>query len=252
VYVARQEQFHGNNSLAVLLAVIASYAVSLCLIAGRIGGWYLSTITGLYESRESRMAKLSDPWDHHDWSSREYVSGWAERQNEREIDRQEIFRLIARTLAVDTNAAISILDLGSGYGALAQFLLEHFPRATAVCQDGSDEMVQLGRQRMEHLRGRFQYVLCDFSKAGWSSDITQEFDAVVSSIAIHNVRSPDVIRSIYQDSFHLLKNGGCFLNFDRMTPSQEQQIGWLEQAGFNDVKCFWDGGRRALIGGYKK
>ena len=198
------------------------------------------------------MAKLSDPWDHHDWSSKEYVSGWAERQNEREVDRQEIFRLIARTLSLDSNAAISILDLGSGYGALAQFLLEHFPQATAVCQDGSDEMAQLGKERMKHLQGRIQYVLSDFSKAGWSTKIKGRFDGVVSSIAIHNVRSPDVIRSIYQDSFRLVKSGGCFLNFDRMTPTQEEQLGWLKQAGFHNVKCFWDGGRRALIGGYKK
>lgn len=198
------------------------------------------------------MAKLSDPWDHHDWSSREYVSDWAERQNEREVDRQEIFRLIARTLSLDSNAVMTILDLGSGYGALAQFLLEHFPRATAVCQDGSDEMAKLGKERMKHLQGRIQYVLSDFSKPGWSTKIKGTFDGVVSSIAIHNVRSPDIIRSIYQDSFRLVKSGGCFLNFDRMTPSQEEQLGWLEQAGFNNVKCFWDGGRRALIGGYKK
>jgi len=37
-----------------------------------------------------------------------------------------------------------------------------------------------------------------------------------------------------------------------MTPSQKVQLSWLKQAGFVDVKCFWDGGRRALVGGYKK
>jgi hypothetical protein len=30
------------------------------------------------------------------------------------------------------------------------------------------------------------------------------------------------------------------------------QLSWLKQAGFVDVKCFWDGGRRALVGGHKK
>jgi rhodanese-related sulfurtransferase len=46
--------------------------------------------------------------------------------------------------------------------------------------------------------------------------------------------------------------GGCFLNFDRMTPSLNQQLKWLKEAGFENVKCFWDGGRRALVGGFKK
>jgi ubiquinone/menaquinone biosynthesis C-methylase UbiE len=197
------------------------------------------------------MAKLVDPWNHHDWSSKKYVSEWAERQDEREVEREKIFRMIAKLLAHDPKAPIDILDLGAGYGALAQFLLNHFSNAKAVCQDGSDAMAKLGRKRMECFKGRFKYAVCDFSKPGWSRKIKGSFDAVVSSIAIHNVRSPDIIRSIYKETFSLLKSGGCFLNFDRMTPSQKDQLAWLKEAEFANVKCFWDGGRRALVGGYK-
>jgi tRNA (cmo5U34)-methyltransferase len=201
---------------------------------------------------EATMAKLVDPWEHHDWSSKEYVSDWAARQDEREAEREKIFRSIARIVSTDTQAAIKILDLGAGYGALAQYLLNYFPRAKAVCQDGSTEMAKLGRRRMASLKDRFEYVVCDFSKPGWNRKIKSRFDAVVSSIAIHNVRSPDIIRSIYGETFSLVKTGGCFLNFDRMTPSREKQLEWLKEAGFADVKCFWDGGRRAIVGGYKK
>ena len=198
------------------------------------------------------MAKLVDPWDHHDWSSKEYVSDWAERQDEREVEREKIFGAIAKLLSSDRQAAIKILDLGAGYGALAQFLLNYFPNAVAVCQDGSAEMAKLGRQRMHSLKGRFQYVLSDFSKAGWSRKIKGPFDAVVSSIAIHNVRSPEIIRAIYQETFSLVRAGGGFFNFDRMTPSKNQQIAWLKEAGFVDAKTFWDGGRRAIVGGHRK
>jgi ubiquinone/menaquinone biosynthesis C-methylase UbiE len=198
------------------------------------------------------MAKLVDPWDHHDWSSQQYVNQWAEGQDKREVEREEIFRLIARTLSDDSQAALTILDLGAGYGALTQFLLKHFPNSTALCQDGSEEMAKLGRERMEHLTGRFDYVLCDFSKPGWRQKIKGTFDAVVSAIAIHNVRSPEIIKSIYAETFLLLKAGGLFLNFDRMTPSKEDQLAWLQDAGFRDVQSFWDGGRRALVGGYRR
>ena len=197
------------------------------------------------------MAKLVDPWDHHDWSSKKYVAEWVELQDEREAERERIFRAIAKIVSIEPQAAINILDLGAGYGALAHFLLNHFPNARAVCQDGSAEMAKLGRERMERYKGRFKYVLCDFSKPGWSRKIKGSFDAVVSSIAIHNVRSADIIRSIYEESFSLVKIGGCFLNFDRMTPSREEQLEWLREAGFANVKCFWDGGRRAIVGGYK-
>lgn len=198
------------------------------------------------------MPKISDPWDHHDWDSRNYVSQWADRQDQREIDRQEPFRLMAEILPYDQKAPITILDVGAGYGALAQFLLTHFSNATAVCQDGSEEMAKLGRKRMKHLKGRFKYVLCDFSKKGWSRKIKGPFEAVVSSIAIHNVRLPDIIRAIYGETFSLMKTGACFLNFDRMTPSLEDQMKWLREAGYENVKCFWEGGRRAILGGFKK
>ena len=140
------------------------------------------------------MAKIVDLWDHHDWSSKKYVSEWAERQDEREVERKKIFRSIAKILADDSRAVINILDLGAGYGALAQFLLNYFPNAKAVCQDGSDEMAKLGGKRMEPFNGRFKYVVCDFSKPGWSREIKGPFDAVVSSIAIHNVSSGEIIR----------------------------------------------------------
>jgi len=198
------------------------------------------------------MAKLLDPWDHHDWSSRKYVSQWAERQDDREVDREETFRLMAKILPYDKQDPFDILDLGAGYGALAQFLLHHFSNAKAVCQDGSTEMAKLGRARMKPLKKRCTYILSDFSKPGWSRKIKGSFDAVVSSIAIHNVRSPDIIRSIYAETFSLVKTGGCFLNFDRMTPSRDEQLSWLKEAGFADVKCFWDGGRRAVVGGNRK
>ena len=187
------------------------------------------------------MAKLIDPWGHHDWSSRKYVSEWAESQDEREVEREKIFLSMAKILSSDRQARIHILDLGAGYGALAQFLLSYFSRATVVCQDGSAEMAKLGCRRMKPFKGRFNYVLCDFSKPGWTRKIKGPFDAIVSSIAIHNVRSPEIIRSIYEETYSLVTSGGCFLNFDRMTPSRETQLSWLKTAGFTRVKCFWDG-----------
>jgi trans-aconitate methyltransferase len=76
-----------------------------------------------------------------------------------EKDRQEPFRVLADTIPFDKKEPIRILDLGAGYGALTQFLLDRFPDATAVCQDGSKEMARLGAARMKNLVGRFEYVL---------------------------------------------------------------------------------------------
>jgi ubiquinone/menaquinone biosynthesis C-methylase UbiE len=198
------------------------------------------------------MAKMIDPLGHHDWESSDYVQRWAERQKEREPSRQAPFNIMAETLPYKKKAAIRILDLGAGYGGLTQFLLRHFPAATAVCQDGSEEMAKLGRQRMKSFSGRFSYVVCDFSQAGWSRELKGKFDAVVSSIAIHNVRAPETIGAVYRETFPLVRPGGCFLNFDRQRPPLDEQLGLLRAAGFSDVRCFWSDEKRAVFGGFRR
>ncbi|HVO94537.1 MAG TPA: class I SAM-dependent methyltransferase [Terriglobales bacterium] len=188
----------------------------------------------------------------HNWSSADYVSRWAQGQDPKEPHREEAFSVLADTIPYEKSAALRILDMGAGYGALTKFLLERFPRATAICQDGSKEMAKLGSERMNHLSGRFEYVLCDFGKHGWSKLIPGTFGAVVSSIAIHNVGSPNIIRGIYEDAYTLVKPGGCFLNFDRPKPPWEEQMKWLRGAGFKDVKIFWQDENRAVFGGFRR
>ncbi|HWP57600.1 MAG TPA: class I SAM-dependent methyltransferase [Candidatus Acidoferrales bacterium] len=200
------------------------------------------------------MAKLVDPHEKHDWSSEDYVSFWATRQDGREQERREAFETLAETIPYSKNTPIRILDVGAGYGGLTQFLLQCFPNATAVCHDGSEEMAELGEKRMGRFKGRFSYVISDFSKKGWTSALKEPFEAVVSSIAIHNVREPEVIRSIYAEIYPLVKPGGCFLNFDRTVPSLEELLSWLTAAGFKDVKTFYrqENKKRAVFGGFKR
>ena len=199
------------------------------------------------------MAAKSHSDDHHDWHSKEYVARWAERQDARAPHRNQAFEVVAKTIPYGKTASIKILDIGAGYGGLTQFLLEYFPKASAVCQDGSKEMADLGKEQMKHLKGRFSYVLSDLKERSWSRKlkIKGPFDAVVSSIAIHNVRDPEIIHRIYKDIFPLIKPGGCFLDLDTTYPSLEVLLKWLDEAGFENVNCFWHAGRRGVFGGFK-
>jgi len=198
------------------------------------------------------MAKISDPWDHHDWDSRDYVQEWAERQDDSMPHREQAFGVIAATMPFAKDGRIKILDIGSGYGALTLYLLSQFRNGRAVCHDGSAEMLALGRKRLAAFEGRVKFIRSDLSKPGWSKKLKGPFDAVVSSIAIHNVREPAIIRSIYAESFDLVNPSGCFLNLDRMRPSVKEQLDWLREAGYQQVQRFWDGGKRAIVGGFKR
>ncbi len=70
------------------------------------------------------MVRIRDPHGIHDWSSKEYVQDWASRQDRSEDGRREGFQMLADSIPFPKRAAIRILDVGAGYGALMLFLLQ--------------------------------------------------------------------------------------------------------------------------------
>ena len=197
------------------------------------------------------MAQITDPLRQHDWNSPEYVEDWAQRQRRNETLRARQFSLIADLIPFESGDAFRFMDVGCGYGALSKFLLESFPRATAVCHDGSAAMADLGGERMKNLAGRFEYVISDFSKKDWSRAAEGEFDLVVSCNAIHNVRVGEIIRDVYQEIFGRLRSGGHFFNLDRGSATMEDQVAWFHSAGFLDVACHQKSSGLSLYGGSK-
>lgn len=196
------------------------------------------------------MAELVDPLRHHDWNSEEYVEDWAKRQRVNETLRNRQFTLLAGLVPMEREDPFRFMDVGCGYGALSRFLLEYFPGAAAVCHDGSAAMAKLGGERMGHLEGRFEYVISDFSKKGWSRAAEGEFDLVVSCNAIHNVRLGEVIQAVYEEIFGRVRSGGRFFNLDRGSAVQDQ-LDWFRGAGFQDVECHEKGSGLSLYGGAK-
>lgn len=196
------------------------------------------------------MAELIDPLRHHDWNSEEYVEDWARRQRVNETLRNRQFTLLAGLVPMGREDPFRFLDVGCGYGALTRFLLEYFPGAAAVCHDGSAAMAKLGGERMTHLEGRFEYVISDFSKKGWSRAAEGEFDLVVSCNAIHNVRLGHVIQAVYEEIFGRVRSGGRFFNLDRGS-AVEDQLDRFRSAGFRDVECHEKGSGLSLYGGAK-
>uniref|UniRef100_UPI000B7CC750 class I SAM-dependent methyltransferase n=1 Tax=Candidatus Entotheonella palauensis TaxID=93172 RepID=UPI000B7CC750 len=112
------------------------------------------------------------------------------------------------------DAAIRVLDVGAGYGALSAQVLDRFPKAELVCQDFSEPMFGQARERLAWASERLSFVHGDLSDPSWIQALTGPFDAVVSGIAIHNVRYPERIRGIYTEIFDVVAPGGCFLNYD--------------------------------------
>src|SRR5919198_5077431 len=94
--------------------------------------------------------------DHHDWTSDAYVEEWVRRQRAEDPARDERFQLLCDLFPFPDDAKVTILDVGAGYGAVSKFILDRYPNATCIAQDGSEPMLQRARQLMASYGARFQ------------------------------------------------------------------------------------------------
>ena len=222
------------------------------------------------------------------WREPARVRDFVRRMDARAQERAPQFELMTRLLGRDSDDAIRVLDLGAGYGAEASAFLRAFPSASAVLVDGSEEMIRVGGERLAEFDGRYRYVHWDFGEGALPAAPGGPFDAVISSAAIHHLPGAAQQR-LYGEVLASLAPGGAFLNLDLVKPpddalearyraiTQSEQaareeeppppsnlerhhsnletldhhLGWLRDAGFAHVDCFWKRLGSALFGGYR-
>lgn len=152
--------------------------------------------------------------DHHDWTSDTYVEEWVTRQQAADPERAERFQFMCDLFPFAPDVRVTILDVGAGYGPVSKFILDHYTNATCIAQDGSEPMLQRGKQIMARYGARFVPYQSDLFAKDWLPQQFAPFDAAVSSSCLHNLRDFKRISEIYRDIRTHLKPGGVFLNLD--------------------------------------
>ena len=94
------------------------------------------------------------------------------------------------------------------------FILDRYPHATCIAQDGSGPMLNRARKLMARYGERFKTHQSDLFETNWLPKQFGPFDAVVSSSCVHNLRDFTRIGQIYGEVRAHLKSGGVFLNLD--------------------------------------
>ena len=167
--------------------------------------------------------------------------------------------------------AARILDLGSGGGRLLALVKSARPGGEYVALDFSPTMLETLR-KLFAAEPRVSVVAHNLDEP---LPAMGNFDAVVSSFAIHHLTHPRK-RALYQEVFALLAPGGVFCNLEHVSspsarlhaefldaiscaeedPSNklldvETQLSWLREIGFEDVDCHWKWRGLALLVGIK-
>jgi tRNA (cmo5U34)-methyltransferase len=166
-----------------------------------------------------------------------------------------------------------VLDLGTGDGRLLGLVKVQYPQVQAIAVDFSPTMLEAvqtrfaGDSTVEVVEHNLDLPLPNLGN----------FDAIVSSFAIHHCSHPRK-RSLYAEIFAALQPGGIFCNLEHVSsptprlhaqflyklgktvetedPSNqlldvETQLGWLRDIGFCEVDCHWKWLEMALLAGIK-
>ncbi len=167
--------------------------------------------------------------------------------------------------------ASRVLDLGCGGGRLLALVKSALPRAQFVGLDFSPTMLEKVRSLFAPGSG-VSIVAHDLENA---LPPMGQFDAVISSFAIHHV-SHERKRSLYKEVLEILSPAGVFCNLEHVAspsprlhaaflkaiawededPSNKlldlgTQLAWLRETGFADVDCHWKWRELAFFAGIK-
>lgn len=150
------------------------------------------------------------------WGSSEFIEQWSAKGGWQAPIREVQTAMVLRMIPHPIDAAIRILDIGAGYGALAAAVLNDRPNATAVCLDASEAMLDLGRERNSNLGSRIKFIQASLETSDWRNAVEGSFDAVISARALHHFTANQRRRLIFEEVFELVREGGCFINADNV------------------------------------
>jgi SAM-dependent methyltransferase len=193
-------------------------------------------------------AKSSHPMSSpHDWHSGEYVAQWITHDVARDpVRRPRLHEMLAKAPFARA-AAIAVLDVGAGYGAVSEELLALFPAAKVTLLDYSAPMLEEARRRLARHARQLRYVAGDLTDARWAEQAGGPFDLAVSAICLHNLRDDSKIFACYRAIHGLLRPGGWFLDYDLFFDGVAPHLEALRAAGFAQVECRWQEAPRAIV-----
>lgn len=187
--------------------------------------------------REAKPRSIDD----HDWHSQDYVNQWMTKDRGRTARRQPLFQRMIDAVPFAKDAPLRVIDVGGGYGAVSEAMLQALPQAQVTLQDYSQAMLDRAGGYLSAYAPRMRYALGDLTDPSWTKQFDAPFDLAVSAIAIHNLMEMPLIAASYRAIRGILKPGGVFIDCDHFDHVEDidAHMAALKQAGFSQVDCLW-------------
>lgn len=177
---------------------------------------------------------------------------WEKKAMDRPF-REEFFEAITKELAKQGESRLEILELGSGPGFLADYIMTRLPSVRMTLLDFSPTMHFLAKRRLVAFLDRVRFITRDFKDSNWVDGLGS-FDAIVTLQAVHELRHKHYAEEFHRNVRGLLKAHGPYLvcdhyfgegamNNNQLYMSLDEQRACLRNAGYTVSDILIKGGR---------
>lgn len=180
------------------------------------------------------------------------AAAWASAANMKRPFRPMLFERFVAAVIESEIAAPRVLELGSGPGFLAEYVLDHCPSIELyTLLDFAEPMLAQSRSRLAPHAARTRFVQADFKSDAWPAAAGGPFDFVFSLQAIHELRHKRHAPRLYAQLRALLGADVGIVLCDHLPESGPterhavlymsipENLAALAAAGFVDPKLVW-------------
>jgi len=129
----------------------------------------------------------------------------------------DMISCMVSVIPFDNSEEFKLLDLGSGTGNITKAVKERYPNSKINCIDIAENMIQMAKIKLQNYTD-IEYFTGDFSEF----DFEEQYDVIVSSLALHHIKTDEDKKKFYSKIYSALKEGGIFLNSDVVLGSNEK------------------------------
>ncbi len=129
---------------------------------------------------------------------------------------KEMIHSLITSIPFENSRPIKVMDLGCGTGNITREVKKRYPHARVTCLDLAEPMIKIAQHKLAEYDD-IQYKVGDFS----SFQFDDGYDLIISSLALHHLKTDADKIAVYQKIYDALREGGVFLNADKVLASNQ-------------------------------
>lgn len=122
----------------------------------------------------------------------------------------EIYDILIDSIPFYRNTPLNILDIGCGTGTFTKLVKQNFLYARITCLDFAQNMIDVAKSKLRDYKNDVDFLVGDFN----DFDFEKKYDVIVSSFALHHIKTDKEKFRIYKNIYQALKQNGVFLTAD--------------------------------------